>query len=323
MNISLENIIDRVNIDSIGTRDLTLSPEEFFMDTEGKLRLKNTDIRYDFNDWSLSQACSSLGMPIRYERRLMDMNPMLLSKQFNYWKNMTDKPVLLRTKNSRIRGYLSTSYSIYNNSELCDTLKDISQNTDFGDPSSFYMDEKRFHIRFVIDSPIDAGKTVIGLNDILKTGVDITNSEVGAASVSIVPMVYRLVCTNGLRAWRRNSESEQLSFRHSRKDTSQFHSLINGAIVSALDSNHELLDKFIASKQIDVLDPNKIIEDLLTRNKFTQTDIKNVQEEYALEPDPTKYGIINAITGAAKKYGNEERLQMESFAGKLLTLSVA
>ena len=323
MNISLSNIIDMVNYDSIGTRDLTLSPEEFFMDSEGKIRLRNTNLKYELNDGSLSQACNSLGMPARYEKKVMDTNPLLLSKQFNFWKGITDKPVLLRTKDSRIRGYLSTSYSIYNNSELCDTLKDISQNTDFGEPSSFDLDEKRFHIRFVIDSPIDAGKTVIGLNDILKTGVDITNSEVGAASVSIVPMVYRLVCTNGLRAWRRNSESEQLSFRHSRKDTSQFHSLINGAIVSALDSNHELLDKFIASKQIDVLDPNKIIEDLLTRNKFTQTDIKNVQEEYALEPDPTKYGIINAITGAAKRYGNEERLQMESFAGKVLSANVA
>lgn len=323
MNISMNEIINQVREDSRGTRDISLSPEEFFMDSDGKIRIKNTTQKYDLSEWALSQACNSLGMPSRYEKKLMDTNPLLLSKQFNFWKSQTDRPVLFRTKESHIRGYLSTSYCIYDNSDLCETLNDIGKYTDYGTPNLFYMDDKRLHIRFVVDNPYDVGLTTIGLNDILKTGVDITNSEVGAASVSIVPMVYRLVCTNGLRAWRRNSDLEQLSFRHSRKDTSQFRYLINDAIESALDNNCDLLKHFVDSKQTPILDPNKIIEDLLTKNKFSQNDIKNVQEEYSREPDPTKYGIINAITGAAKNYNNETRLQMESFAGKVLMSNMA
>jgi hypothetical protein len=48
--------------------------------------------------------------------------------------------------------------------------------------------------------------------------------------------------------------------------------------------------------------------------KFTD----EVLSSYAAEPEPTRYGVINAFTRAAQKLDPLQRIEMERFAGTLI-----
>jgi hypothetical protein len=39
-------------------------------------------------------------------------------------------------------------------------------------------------------------------DDVIEYGLDIGNSEIGLRSMQVTPVTYRLICTNGMRAWR-------------------------------------------------------------------------------------------------------------------------
>jgi len=50
-------------------------------------------------------------------------------------------------------------------------------------------------------------------------------------------------------------------------------------------------------------------------NKLTE----NIVKAYEVEPMRSRYGIINAFTRGARDLGNVQRLQLETFAGRLMT----
>jgi hypothetical protein len=64
------------------------------------------------------------------------------------------------------------------------------------------------------------------VGDVIEAGIDIANSEVGLRSVQVTPITYRLVCTNGMRAWR--SEAA-LRMRHV-GDPNRLHEQLRDAV---------------------------------------------------------------------------------------------
>ena len=318
--MEMEKILKRVQEDSVGTEDITLNCNEYYMDSTNKIHILGTNLSYDLTDWAFSQACNSLGMPARYEKKLAGRMPAMVQQQFNYWKNELNKDVLLRTKDNNIRGFLSTGYAPYNNENLVEQLH--SMGNSYGDPIACCLNDHIFHLRFVDSSEeYDAGQTVHQVGDILQKGVDVLNSEVGACSVVVTPMVYRLVCTNGLRTWSRDEDfTGETKFRHYKKSEADFQALVEKSMEEALKKNGKMAERFITAKNFALdADPNKIIEDLLKKDKATQKTIQRAKEEFLLEPEMNMYGIINSITAAAKGFEKiEDRVHLESYAGKVL-----
>ena len=151
--------------------------------------------------------------------------------------------------------------------------------------------------------------------DGLKAGVMIGNSEVGLGSVSVEPFVFRKACTNDLVI------TQEKSFRHPHihlKATELNRRMAEG-ISHAFEMASSLLEAFLKTKEEPVPDPVETIRRLANQRKLSQKFTDEVISSYQVESDPSRFGVINAFTSAAQKLAPLQRIEVERFAGTLLT----
>ena len=163
-----------------------------------------------------------------------------------------------------------------------------------------------------------AGKTVTNLDDILNVGVDVVNSEVGASSLILSPLVFRQVCTNGLRVWKQSEDSSR--FRHAYRTQQQFYTDVVESLDSAIRGGDGLIRTFLEQKSPDkfVASPLKVIEELTKDSIYSKETVDKVKTCYSVEPESNWFGVVNAFTRTARDLEDEKRMEMEQFAGGLL-----
>jgi hypothetical protein len=84
----------------------------------------------------------------------------------------------------------------------------------------------------------------------------------------------------------------------------------------------QILDAFLKAKDDPIRDPLAVIRKIAEERKLTQKLADEVVARYVAEPEPNRFGIINAFTGAAQTLAPLQRIDMERFAGRLLTASL-
>ena len=92
------------------------------------------------------------------------------------------------------RALLSDRYRRIDNMEIATAVLPLFAGTDQYEVVSSEVPENRLYLKIVnrrLEMAVVPG-------DIVQAGVMISNAEVGLGSVSVQPLVYRLVCTNGL-----------------------------------------------------------------------------------------------------------------------------
>jgi len=331
MAIQFDEIKERIAQDSFGKSDYITPVKNLYMDTGGAVTFMDThkingpgvrDIPFDMTEYAEGQMFSQLGMPIQYFRRIRDESPVLAAEHFNYWAGKADNNVMLRSRVrgniGMIRGIVSEKFSKLDNDMMIDALdKILSGNEERFRIQSFYMDDKRMHLRVTyIDMTKQVGITQGGKPDYLQLGEDILNSEVGASSAIIADMIYRLVCSNGLKRWERDGDI--FNQRHIHLRTHEFQGRMMEAMTNGLRTGQELLSQYTDMQNISIENPFNVIKAIADKGEFSQTLTEKMKGEY--EGDNTAYGIVNAVTSAAKSLPNESRLKTEKFAGKLLNM---
>jgi hypothetical protein len=161
---------------------------------------------------------------------------------------------------------------------------------------SFVLEETHLFLKIISEEIVEyeAG---------LKAGVMIGNSEVGTASISIEPFVYRLACTNDLVV------SKEQSFRHphTRLTVDELRKGTALAISIAFKVASSALDRFLKTRKEVVPEPVETIRQLAETRKLSRKFADEVASSYAAEPDPTRFGVINAFTGWARSWGTDRR----------------
>lgn len=79
-----------------------------------------------------------------------------------------------------------------------------------------------------------------------------------------------------------------------------------------------VLDAFLKTREVKVVDPLEVIRKIAEERKLSQKLTDEVVSSYLVEPEPSRFGVINAFTNAAQKLGPLQRIEMERFAGMLL-----
>lgn len=73
--------------------------------------------------------------------------------------------------------------------------------------------------------------------------------------------------------------------------------------------------------EVKVLNPAKVINNLVEYYCFSEEQKENILMAFGAEPEHDKYGIANAVTRAAQSEENwEKSLELERVGGKLVTL---
>lgn len=330
-NITLEYVKDTILKDDINKKDIQNIPlSKIKMDKTGQLKIGNRSSQ--LTDFATTQLFNFLGMTrVGYFKDLLDHQANLVAPIANYElqrkiqvtknKKKDEKQMLFRTRKVDngylVRGFLSSSYSIFDNKDTIKSLETILKNIPNHEIVSFDLTDRMFHMRVVInDLKTIGGETLNGEDDILKVGVDIVNSEVGCSSLKVYPIVYRLVCQNGLKAWRQDGEVFEQRHVHLRPKEIEYR--MNEALIASLKLGDEFIEKFIKTKEVKLNNPMKVIEELAKQNKYSEKLADKVKEAYTIEPMKNAYGVINAFTRASQQLTIENRLEMENFAGSLV-----
>jgi hypothetical protein len=317
--MNMQDLFEAVKLDSLGKRDITSSD----------IRLSNTgdfyvnDERMKLTQYAASQLFQRFEMPVRYFTKLLDDDPELASYHFNkVQEKFSHDEMLIRVKDREevptVRGIMSDLYSVLDNDMVVEGLQAvINKFSDNYQIISYYTCDRRMHVRITFPTTSrQFGFTKDEIGDILQVGVDIVNSEVGFSSLNIASLLWRLVCTNGMR---RVSAGETFIQRHIYLDSETFYNNMTFAIHTAIENGILMMKNFAESKKIVLIRPLESIQVVADKYELSDAIVEKAQENW--EHDATVYGLINSFTAAARGMNNENRLELERTANKMLTLS--
>ncbi len=328
--MNFDQVLERVAEDSKGKVDFLTPVNNLRTDPKtGHLVFLNRqmvqgegdcDFPFATTEWAENQLTAKLGMPGQYFRKARNEDPELFAQHFNYWAQKAEGVMRLRTKirggQGIVRGAVSDKYTPLDNDVAIDTLRKILKGNEAGYTiEAFHLDDRRMHLRMTYnDLSADLGILPNGDKDINRLGSDLVNSEVGASSLNLRAIVWRLICSNGLRGWGQGEGS--LIQRHIHLRAGELHDRLANAMVNQLNTGQEFLEQFRAAREQEIQNPFAVIAKLAQEGNFSQKFIDNAKAEW--EGDKTAYGVINAFTRASRELPNEHRLSAESFAGRLV-----
>lgn len=279
--------------------------------SNGSLELSNGDgaaSRFAVSDLAVSQFCQRLEIPVAYYRRLpSEMKAVVANHDL---ARLNGHSYLLRGKGEWIRAFLSADYVPYNNAQIAETTDTLLKQADVS-VKSFVIEETHLFIKIVSEEITDPASG-------LKAGVMVGNSEVGMGSVSVEPFVFRLACTNDLVV------TQEKSFKHAHIHftTHELNRRMAEALSNAFRVASSTMDTFLRTREEPVADPVKTIRELATKRDLSQKFTDQVVSRYQIEPEPNRFGVINAFTSAAQLLAPLQRIEVERFAGALLTASL-
>ena len=158
-----------------------------------------TDRQMTFGTTSLfhRQVASALGIPAKYYDLMQSQKPELLAENVNAWFADRTSSYMVRSMDYSgqvARALLSERYRRIDNMEIATSVLPLFAGNDQYEVMSCEVTENRLYLKVVnhrLEMEVRKG-------DIVQAGVMISNSEVGLGAVSIQPLIYRLVCLNGM-----------------------------------------------------------------------------------------------------------------------------
>ncbi len=259
---------------------------------------------YPLSDLATTQMCQRLEIPVAYYKRLPEeMKATVANHDLG---RLREKSFLLRGKGEWIRAFLSAEYVAYNNSQIAETVEGLLGKAAVT-MKAFLLEETHMFLKIISEEIVDHAAG-------LKAGIVIGNSEVGMGSVSVEPFVFRLPCTNDLIV------AQEKSFRHAHihLTASELTRRMVEAIGNGFQVASSVLDAFLKAHYDPIPDPVETIRKIAEARNLSQKFTDEVTSSYLVEPEPSRFGVINSFTRAAQGLGPIQRIEMERFAGTLL-----
>ncbi len=178
----------------VDTRNLWMEP--FDAKVHLHMRENGTEVvePLEVNQIAHRQLGTRLGIPASYYDRMLADYPELLAQNVNAWFQREPATRMIRTMAGTARAFLSNRYRRIDNLEVAQAVLPIIGEMQDAHFKSCQITPSRMYLK-VVNTRLQA-EVVPG--DIVQAGIIISNSEVGQGSVSVQPLVYRLVCSNGM-----------------------------------------------------------------------------------------------------------------------------
>lgn len=294
----------------------------------------NSPATYGVTNLARRQLAEKLKIPFAYFERMRTEQPSLLDRNINTWLQTDNERRMIRTLDGNVRAVLSDRYRRLDNYDLAENVLPILQRLPNARFESVELTETKMYLKVV--TPGIQYEILPG--DVVQAGVVITNSEVGHGTLAVQPLVYRLVCSNGLIASDRTlrkthigrtlqSEEELVTvFRDDTMaaDDKAFFLKVRDVVEAAVS---EATFRLIAQKMQKTLsialtgDPVKSVEVLANRFTLNDAERAGVLRNLISEGDLSAYGLVNAVTHYSQEVEDYDRAtEFETVGGKLIEL---
>ncbi len=290
--------------------------------------------RYGVTPLARRQLADKLKIPYAYFERMRGEQPVLLDRNVNTWLQSEDDRRMIRTLDGNVRAVLSDRYRRLDNFDLAESVLPILQQLPEARFESVELTDTRMYLKVITPRL----KFEMAPGDVVQAGVVVSNSEVGQGTLSVQPLLYRLVCRNGLiasdRALRKThvgralgSDDEAiLVFKDDtlRADDKAFFLKVRDVVQAAVSEAtfRQTAQKLQKTLHIPLVgDPVGTVEVLAQRYTLNDTERSGVLRHLISEGDLSGYGLVNAVTHFSQEVEDYDRAtEFEALGGKLIEL---
>jgi hypothetical protein len=291
--------------------------------------------KYAVTSLARRQLAEKLKIPFAYFERMRIEQPDLLDRNVNTWLQTDRERRMIRTLDGQVRAVLSDRYRRLDNADLAENVLPILQRLPDVRFESVELTDTRMYIKAVTPRL----QVEMAPGDVVQAGLVIMNSEVGHGTLSVQPLLYRLVCSNGLIAADRglrkthvgrllqSDEEVTTVFRDDTlaADDRAFFLKVRDVVEAAVS---ETSFRQVAQKMQHTLgiklsgDPVKTVEVLANRYALNEVERVGVLRHLIVEGDLSGYGLVNAVTHYSQEVEDYDRAtEFEALGGKLIELA--
>jgi len=290
---------------------------------------------FSINGVAHDQIGTKLGIPSKYYGRMLVEEPNLLATNVNTWfqKNPTNR--MIRTLDGTARAFLSERYRRIDNYEIAQAVLPMITDMKGAVVESCELTDRRMYLK-VVNERIT---TEVVPGDVVQSGLLISNSETGLGSVSVMPLIYRLVCKNGMIA--ADSGKRKYHSGHT-NESDEGYEIYRNETIEADDKAFVMKLQDIVRATADTIQFERIVSKMkiATDAKITSNDIpavvelaakthglfekegKGVLEHLIRGGDLSLYGLANAVTRQAQEVESYDRsTELEMTAWSMLNMS--
>ncbi len=294
--------------------------------------------QYGINDIAHRQIGQTLKIPALYYDRMRTEYPELLAQNVNGWFARTpDTKRMLRTMDGTARALLSDRYRRIDNFEVASAVLPIISGMDGASVESCELTESRMYLK-VVNPRVTAE---VKKGDIVQAGIIISNSEVGMGSVNVSPLVYRLVCSNGMIAQdgavrkyhvgRANEGGEDFSIYRNETieaDDKAFLMKLEDSVKAAVNQARfaAIVDKMREATEatMEAKVVPQVVELASKEYGITEAEGKGILGHLIAGGDLSLYGLANAVTRQAQDVESYDRsTELEATGYKIITMAPA
>jgi len=275
---------------------------------------------------AMTQLLTRYDIDVREAKKVFksddDGHKTLMTEYVNCLMENDKEELLIRSRIAEgrglVRAVLTEKYTKLNNTDIVKTfIKQVNSNGLDAEIQNVFIDDSTFNFRAVFNGFNRQFGNENRVGDIIKSGIDGVNSETGRSSFMLEPMVYRLVCSNGLKAWRKDGEITKQ--RHAFISSQELNGLVVKGINEGIKASQDIMDNMEQSKLEFNANPVELIKQICEAEGISKKLTEQVLRAYYTEPMKSKFGVINAFTRAAKEQKNERQHEIEMLAGRILT----
>ncbi|PZD70222.1 hypothetical protein C1752_16045 [Acaryochloris thomasi RCC1774] len=320
-------------------RDFVADTRQLEMNADGSITIEAETVeRFATSEHTHAQIAQRLNIPTTYYKRMRKDAPDLLSQNVNHWFLERPEPRMLRTLDGTARAFLSNRYRRVDNTAIVQTVLPVI--SDFGDDlkiCSIGLTDSRLYIK-VINERMQLD---VKVNDAVQAGVIISNSEIGLGSIRIEPLVYRLVCRNGMvipdrgmkkyhvgRALDNDDDAYEIFTDETKQAEDAALLLKVRDMVKAATS--EALFTQIVNQMRDATErkiegnPVKAVEVLADSFTLNQSEQSDILTHLIQGGDLSQYGLLNAVTRSSQDVEDYDRAtELEAMGSQVITLPAA
>ncbi len=269
---------------------------------------------------AFSNLMTRLGAPAEFIRDRLPAPLQLATCNWLLGMSEGSSTATLRLRGGEVAAVVSGRYAPLDAIELVDTLRTALSRHGL-------LEEVR--VRGVATGLVDNMRLILPgetrelkKNDVASVGVDVSTSCFGRSAVHIAPVIWRLVCSNGMRAMERGGG---FSFRHV-GDGDRLKAAVAESIPTALVHARGVMRQWQRAVTFMVEDVQKQIEAMreltIPERKSLESALLIETGAPALPEHVALYDLVNAFTSSAKVAVPARRLELEAMAGDLLSQHV-
>jgi hypothetical protein len=286
--------------------------------------------RLPLRELAFRQLCERIGAPAGFIRRLP---AKLQVASMNWGLAQVRRSALVRLAGNEVRAIVSDRYAVVDDVQLLEVVGEVLRSA--GLAAEAMVRATVVGPQTVLRMTVPNHGVAVRPGDVIEYGLDISNSELGLRSVQVTPVTLRLVCTNGMRAWR---SEVAMRLRHT-GDPRHLRDLLRVAVPSALAEARGDLARWKRAASLHLDSARDEVESLrgfglsgtdlravglqLVSEEGTRQDSRDDVQAWLRSPTSV-FAVANALTAAARERASvPARLALEETAHRYLTSRTA